>query len=67
MISESSRSFEVDCYELSEKILVQMLFSGAFVGERLDIFRYYVSQGAGREIEEAVLTRALMITSAEKN
>lgn len=57
-IWKAARSFEVDCYELSEKILVQMLFSGAFVGERLDIFRYYVSQGAGQEIEEAVLIQS---------
>ena len=35
-----------------------MLFSGAFVGERMDIFRYYVSQGARQEIEEAVLVQS---------
>ena len=52
------RSFEIDCYSLSEKILLQMLFSGAFVGERMDIFRYYVSQGARQEIEEAVLVQS---------
>ena len=57
-IWKSARSFDVDCYELSERILVQMLFSGAFVGERMDIFRYYVSQGARQEIEEAVLVQS---------
>ena len=57
-IWKTARSFEVDCYALSEKILLQMLFSGAFVGERLDIFRYYVSQGARQEIEEAVLVQS---------
>lgn len=57
-IWKTARSFEVDCYALSEKILLQMLLSGAFVGERLDIFRYYVSQGARQEIEEAVLVQS---------
>ena len=57
-IWKAARSFEIDCYELSEKILLQMLFSGAFVGERMDIFRYYVSQGARQEIEEAVLIQS---------
>ena len=57
-IWKTARSFEIDCYGLSEKILLQMLFSGAFVGERLDIFRYYVSQGARQEIEEAVLVQS---------
>ena len=57
-IWKTARSFEVDCYILSEKILLQMLFSGAFVGERLDIFRYYISQGARQEIEEAVLVQS---------
>ena len=57
-IWKAARSFEIDCYSLSEKILLQMLFSGAFVGERMDIFRYYVSQGARQEIEEAVLVQS---------
>ena len=57
-IWKAARSFDVDCYALSERILVQMLFSGAFVGERMDIFRYYVSQGARQEIEEAVLVQS---------
>lgn len=57
-IWKTARSFEIDCYALSEKILLQMLFSGAFVGERLDIFKYYVSQGARGEVEEAVLIQS---------
>ncbi len=52
---KASRSFDVDCYRLSERIILQMLYSGAFVGEKMDIFRYYVSQGAKQEVEEAFL------------
>lgn len=50
-------SFEVDCYELCEKMLVQMLYTGSFVGEKMDIFRYYVSQGAKVPIESAFLAQ----------
>ncbi len=56
-IWKAARSFEVDCYKLSEKMLVQMLYSGAFVGEKMDIFRYYVSQGAKGEVEAAFLVQ----------
>ncbi|MCM1552312.1 MAG: DUF5717 family protein, partial [Butyrivibrio sp.] len=56
-IWKAARSFEVNRYYLSERILLQMLFSGAFVGERKEIFDYYVSQGANTRIEEAFLAR----------
>lgn len=56
-IWNAARSFGVDCYRLSETILVQMLYSGAFVGEKMDIFGYYVSQGAKPEVEEAFLAQ----------
>lgn len=54
-IWKAAKSFEADCYRLSEKIILQMLYSGAFVGEKMEIFRYYVSQGAKQELEEAFL------------
>lgn len=56
-IWKAARSFDMDCYGLSERILIQMLYSGAFVGERMEIFRYYVSQGAKVEVEEAFLSQ----------
>ena len=56
-IWKAARSFGVDCYRLSETILVQMMYSGAFVGEKMDIFHYYVSQGAKPEVEEAFLAQ----------
>lgn len=56
-IWKAARSFGADCYLLSERMLVQMLYSGAFVGEKLEIFRYYVSQGAKQEVEEAFLAQ----------
>ena len=56
-IWKASMAFGRDCYDLSERILVQMLYSGAFVGERMEIFLYYISQGAKVEVEEAFLAQ----------
>ncbi|MCM1112456.1 MAG: DUF5717 family protein [Muribaculum sp.] len=56
-IWKAARSFEVDAYRLSERMLLQMLFSGAFVGEKTEIFEYYVSRGANVRIEKAFLAR----------
>ena len=52
---KAAMSYEVDCYVLSERILKQMLYSGAYVGEKMEIFRYYVSRGAKAELETAFL------------
>ena len=56
-IWKAARAFGMDCYGISERILVQMLYSGAFVGERMDIFLYYISQGAKASVEEAFLAQ----------
>ena len=56
-IWKAAMSFGVDCYRLSETILVQTMFSGAYVGEKMEIFHYYVSQGAKEEVEEAFLAQ----------
>ena len=56
-IWKAVRSFELDGYQISERLLVQMLFSGVFVGEKTAVFDYYVSLGAKTHIEEAFLVR----------
>ena len=56
-IWKAAVDFEADTYNLSERILVQMLFSGAFVGERTEIFKTYVSGGAKARIENAILSQ----------
>ncbi len=56
-IWKAARSFDVECYDLAERMIMQMLYSGAFVGEKMDIFRYYVSQGAKQKVEEAFLAQ----------
>lgn len=57
-IWKAARAFDVDCYELSERLLVQLLVSGAYVGEQEEIFAYYVAQGPKQEIAAAYLTRS---------
>ena len=54
-IWKAARSFDTDCYKLSERIIMRMLYSGAFVGEKMEIFHHYISQGARAEVEEAFL------------
>lgn len=56
-IWKAAQSFEVDRYRLCERTLVQMLYSGAFVGEKMELFHYYVTQGAKLEVEEAFLAQ----------
>lgn len=56
-IWKAAVSFEVETYEICERILVQTMFSGAYIGERAEIFKTYVSGGAKPEVETAFLTQ----------
>ncbi|MDE6675303.1 MAG: hypothetical protein K2K19_10920, partial [Acetatifactor sp.] len=54
-IWKAARSYDVDCHELSERLLLQMLVTGTYVGEQDEIFASYVSQGADPEVAAAYL------------
>lgn len=56
-IWKAAVAFELETYGLCERMIVQMLYAGSFVGERMDIFRTYVSGGAKAQIEGAFLTQ----------
>lgn len=56
-IWKAAMSYEVDCQRLCGTILAQMLYTGAFVGEKMEIFRCYVSMGSDPEVEEAFLAQ----------
>lgn len=56
-IWKAAEAFEVDTYELCERMLLQMMFTGSFVGERTEIFKKYVSGGAKTEVERAFLAQ----------
>ena len=56
-IWKAAVSFGVDTYDLSERILVQLLYTGAYIGEKTEIFRSYISGGAKTDIEMAYLSQ----------
>lgn len=56
-IWKAARSFDVDCVKLCERMLVQMLYTGAFVGEKMEVFCHYVSHVADSRVEEAFLAQ----------
>lgn len=58
-IWKATASFEVDNFALSERMLYQMLYSGAYVGDRMEIFRAYIRQGADNgPLETAFLAQS---------
>lgn len=40
-----------------EKIILQMLYSGAYVGEKMDIFPRYCHDAAGADLERAFIAQ----------
>lgn len=57
-IWNAAEAFGVDTYGLSERILIQMLYTGAYVGEKNTIFKKYVSGGAKSDLELAFLSQS---------
>ncbi len=56
-IWKASVGFGIDTYRICERILVQMLYSGGYVGDRMLIFKDYVSKKGNAEIESAFLSQ----------
>ncbi len=56
-IWKAAEAFGMETYGLSERILVQMLYTGAYVGGRDQIFRKYIQGGAKTEVELAILAQ----------
>lgn len=52
-----ARDYGVETYHLSEKILLRILYSGVFIGQRMAIFKDYVSGGAKEMVETAFLAQ----------
>lgn len=53
-----AQSFGVDTLELGERILIQMLHTGAFIGNSTAIFKSYVEKNAGSDVEKAFLSQS---------
>lgn len=54
---KASRGLDVECGELSERLLLQMLATGRQVEEQEEIFAWYVSRGARSEVVNAYLSQ----------
>lgn len=54
----AAKSFEVQCFMLTEKLIIQMLFTRTMVGEKELIFEDYLSNGASPRVEMAYLSYA---------
>ncbi len=56
-IWKTACDFGVDAYAIGERILVQMLYTGAYVGEKSEIFRNYLQSGGREELINAYVSQ----------
>ena len=56
-IWKAAEAFGLDTYSLAERMLIQMLYTGSYVGEKIAIYRQYVASGPNTDIETAFLTQ----------
>ena len=54
-IWKAACDFGVEPYELSERIIVQMLYTGSHIGEKMDIFGSYIRAGGKDEVIAAFI------------
>lgn len=54
---KAARSFDVECYKLSERILLQTLYTHTEAADKVEVLQYYVTQSAKPGVEDAFLTR----------
>ncbi len=52
----AAESFDVDTYEVCERILLQILETGAYIGDEGDIYRSYIANGAKTDVNRAYLS-----------
>ena len=48
-------SYQLDCFSVCERMLLQMLYTGAFIQEKDEVFAYYVNNGGDPLVEELYL------------
>lgn len=56
-IWKASKGYSMERQAFSERVLIQILFSGYFVGEQAVIFAEYVQNQPDRQVEEAYLAK----------
>jgi len=56
---KAANSFGIDTFDLTKRILVQILYTGAHIGDKISLFRGYVMRsGGGDDLEKAFITQA---------
>lgn len=55
-IFRAAKDFETDTFEISERLLMQVLTTKAYIGDETEVFKAYVNGGADTEVEAAFLT-----------
>ncbi len=53
---KAAGQFDLDCYMLTEKLIIQMLYTRTTVGEKEQIFEDYLAMGASTRVELAYLS-----------
>lgn len=52
----AAERFDVECYALCERMLVQMLYTGSYIGEEMQVLHRYLEGGARTEVVQAYLS-----------
>ena len=55
-IFKAAHNFDLDTFELSERLLMQILSTKAYIGDETEIFKAYVAGGPNTNVEAAFLT-----------
>jgi len=53
---KAAREFDIECYSIMERLIIQMLFTKTTVGEKDEIFEEYIKCGSTARVELAYLT-----------
>lgn len=56
-IWKAAVDFGVDAYEISERIIIQTLYTGSYIGEEMEIFDAYTKAGGKEEVISAFLSQ----------
>lgn len=53
----AAQNFDIDVFGMCENMLVQMLYTGYYISERINIYRKYIQGGASTKIQMAFLAQ----------
>lgn len=56
-IWKTAEDFGMDTYALCERMIIQMLYTGAHVGEKMDIFKAYFKSGGNETLRAAFVSQ----------